>query len=101
MINLSKFLPFFIPNVYRACSFFTVYITQSNNFKKTFTSVPHFNKEKEAISPVSVVELHSNSCTGEFVIECKAADSIHMVQSRGWLRAFVRTVMTFGFHRTR
>ena len=23
MINLSKFLPFFIPNVYRACSFFT------------------------------------------------------------------------------
>ena len=22
MINLSKFLPFFIPNVYRACSFF-------------------------------------------------------------------------------
>ena len=23
MIDLSKFLPFFIPNVYRACSFFT------------------------------------------------------------------------------
>ena len=23
MINLSKFLPFFIPNVHRACSFFT------------------------------------------------------------------------------
>jgi len=23
VINLSKFLPFFIPNVHRACSFFT------------------------------------------------------------------------------
>ena len=47
MINISKFLPFFIPNVYRACSFFTnLDLSRIDNVRVIYRKIRYFGLSK-------------------------------------------------------